>query len=382
MKILIVSTCPTHPVTAGNRKGILNQVEILRNLGNEVYFFYIHISPLRISKDQGGNLNELRNYWGDSLFIWKMTRMIHLYQMLLQKFRRIFNNSYLKVDDLYPQAITKKINQLNSAYQFDCCIVNYYFLSKLFTKSQFPIKALFTHDYFAYKNLLVGMNNIGYNTTAHEEAKALQRSPNILSVNSDESVYFSKLSPQSNIYNIFSHYTYHPLKYVGNKKILFFSGNNIFNINGIKWFIDNIYPHLKKDDPNIELVIGGSICNSININCNGISLYGLVDNPETFYSIGDIVINPTSEGTGLKIKTFEAISYNRVVIAHPHSVEGIYKPEVAPVLVAKNDLEWIDYIKNTIQNEMVINKQMSINRRYLDEMNSYVELEYKKLLGI
>lgn len=47
MRILIVSKCPTHPTDAGNRWGILAQTEILRELGNEIYFLYIDERPLR-----------------------------------------------------------------------------------------------------------------------------------------------------------------------------------------------------------------------------------------------------------------------------------------------------------------------------------------------
>ena len=41
MKILIVSKCQTHKPTAGNRRFILNQIDLLRQLGHEVHFLFI-----------------------------------------------------------------------------------------------------------------------------------------------------------------------------------------------------------------------------------------------------------------------------------------------------------------------------------------------------
>ena len=47
MKILIVSKCPTHPTSAGNRWGILAQTQILKDLGNEIFFLYIDERPMK-----------------------------------------------------------------------------------------------------------------------------------------------------------------------------------------------------------------------------------------------------------------------------------------------------------------------------------------------
>lgn len=379
-KVLIVSSCPTHPVTAGNRKGILNQVEALKALGCDVFFFYIHIKPI-IGKGDDITTKELEKYWGDHLIVWKMPKLVHIYQMILQRFRIKFNDGYIKVDDMYPNGINSKIYAIQKIHNFDSCIVNYYYLSKLFTKVTFPIEALFTHDYFAYKGILVGSKKVGLNTTAHEEAIALQRSPNIFSVNTDETIYFSKLSPKSKIYNIFSHYDYYSSNIVGNAKLLFFSGNNDYNINGLNWFLSNVFPILKQTIPDVELTIGGSICKSIDIQDERINKLGFFDDPAEFYALGDVVINPTYQGTGLKIKTFEAISYDKVVIAHPHSVEGIYKPEKAPVIVAKEPQEWLDSVIQVIKHQDVIETYKRRNGTYLQEMKKYVESEYKKFLN-
>lgn len=50
MKILVVSKCPTHPTTAGNRWGILAQTKILEKLDNEIHFLYIQELPMKIDK--------------------------------------------------------------------------------------------------------------------------------------------------------------------------------------------------------------------------------------------------------------------------------------------------------------------------------------------
>ena len=41
-KLLIVSDTPTHPVSGGNRACILQNVDLLRNMGFDIYFLYVH----------------------------------------------------------------------------------------------------------------------------------------------------------------------------------------------------------------------------------------------------------------------------------------------------------------------------------------------------
>lgn len=380
MKILIISSCPTHPVTAGNRKAILNQVEIFKRLGHDVYFLYIYIRPLFGGNEHG--LNELKSYWGDHLFLYEMSTFEHLTHLLTQRFRQYFNNGYLHVDDHYPYRLNALINRLNNTYHFDCCIVNYYYLSRALVKTNIPKKGLYTHDYFAFKGILVGNKNVGFNTTANDEAKALQRAPHIFALNSEEAIYFSKLSPKSKIYNTYCYYQYNSNEYIGNKNLLFFSGDNVFNLNGLKWFLDYVFPEIVKEIPDVKLIIGGSICKKIeNYQSNNVHLIGFVEDPKDFYNKGDIVINPTYQGTGLKIKTFEGISYDKVVVAHPHSIKGIYNLEKAPIFASESPIEWAKFIKSVICNKNRIAEIKRQDREYITNMNEFIVAEYDKFFN-
>jgi hypothetical protein len=223
---------------------------------------------------------------------------------------------------------------------------------------------------------------VGYNTTAHQEAIAMQRSKNIFAVNSEEAIYFQKLSPFSHVYNIFSYYNYYASKYVGNKNLLFLSGDNEYNLNGLKWFLDDIFSALLDNIDDIKLYIAGGICRKLNdIHHPNIIKFGFIQNPEDFYSLGDFVINPTFEGTGLKIKTFEGVSYDKVVLAHPHSAEGIYKPDEAPVFVSSNKNEWCEFLKSTMMNKEKIEFIKMRDREYINDMNHFIENEYNRFLS-
>lgn len=377
MKILIVSSVPTHPVSAGNRKAILNLVDLLKSMGHFVKFLFIDEKPLLSSKDN--NYCELQKYWGSGLIVFPVSSFEHIIHLIKQRFRRIFQRGITKVDDYYPFGLSCFLKHLQEKERFDCCIVNYYFLSKALMQKDIPLTGLYTHDYFAYKSMLVGNKKVGYGTDSNQEAIAMQRAKHIFALNTEEAIYFSKLSPKSSVYNVFNTFEMVKTNYVGNKNLLFFSGDNQYNINGLMWFLENIFTEIIRADSDIKLLIGGGICKVLkNINTQNIELIGYVKDPLEFYMRGDVVINPTYQGTGLKIKTFEAIAYGKVVLAHPHSVAGIYDPTNAPVFASEDTNEWLSFIKLVLCNKHEILKIKMKDESYIKNMNKYVTCQFEK----
>lgn len=385
MKVLIVSKCQTHPTTAGNRRFIVNQVDLFRRMGHDVHMLYIEEKALSSSKNAEEDvIDKMIPYWGDKLHIYKVSKVEKAWFNFLEKIvRPRFNNGYMKVDDKYPSGLTKFVEVLDEKEHFDCLIVNYYYLTKLFTKTRIPLKGLTTHDYFCYKDQLVGIKNVLSGTDAHQEAIAMQRSPHIFALNTEEAILFSKMAPLNRVYNVFSTYDYHPCNKIGNKVMLFLSGPNPYNLNGLKWFVDNILPAIIKKNSDAKLRIGGAICKVISEYANNpnIELVGFVDDPDVFYNSADVVINPTYQGTGLKIKTFESISYDKVTVVHPHSMTGIYNPGEAPIFASTDANAWADYL-NRVWNEVgFIENLKAQNKRYLTEMQSFIESEYNRFFN-
>lgn len=383
MKILIVSKIPTHPVTAGNRSFILNNVNLLKKMGHELHFLYIEQISFHGKKDVNRDIEELTNYWGEKLHIYQQTFIQKIWVVILQRFRWIMNNGYFKCDDEYPFGLHRCINKLQKTYGFDACIVNYYYLSKTLSKIDIPLKGLYTHDYFAYKALLVGDKNVGYNTTASQEAKAMQRAPHIFALNTGEAEYFRRLSPCSKVYNVFNTYSYHHQPLARNHNIVFLSGNNPYNINGLRWFLTAIFPAICESFNDVKLIIGGSICNQLQgiQETAHIQKVGIIDNLDAFYTLGDVAINPTYQGTGLKIKTFEAISFDKVTMVHPHSIDGIFRPENAPIFSSINREEWVKYLAKVWGDDNNVISIKERNAKYIETLNEFIVSEYERFFS-
>lgn len=387
MRILIVCKYPTHPTVEGNRKFIVEQVELFKRMGHEVHYLYVMERALFKGNNEDEDcLSQMRDYWNDKLHIYRESKCIKFKFNLIARYRQLFGDGYEHCDDEFPYGLIKFVNRLNEREQYDCCLVNYYTLSYLLPKIKIPLKGLVTHDYFSYKNLLLNQKKTWMGTSADQEAKGLQRSPHIFALNTEESIFFSKISPQSKIYNVFSSYKYRSNKVVGNNDILFLSGRNKFNVNGLNWFLSEIYPKIVVKFPDVKLKIGGGICNVIEHlqNTPNIELMGYIDDAKSFYESADVVINPTYQGTGLKIKTFEGISYDKVVMAHPHSLIGIFSPDNAPVFASENANEWVIFLEKIWSGASGVDEIAAIkkqNEQYLKSMSQFIETEYQKFFN-
>lgn len=381
MKILIVSKCPTHPTNAGNRWGILAQAQILERLGNEIHFLYVQELPMHGNvKVYDRDLEETSKYWGTRFHFFNVPKIEKLSFNIKKYIDKAFFNNYYNVDEVYPLGLSSYIDRLQKRENFDICIVNYVYLTKLFSKVKFTKTAVFTHDCMSYKNLMV--NEPCRTMNAHQEAKGLQRCQHIFAVQDEEMAYFHLLSPRSKVYNIYSKYDYHPQPIAGNHNVVFLSGGNSYNVNGIHWFVKEVFPLIRKRFNDAKLLIGGSICKVIKDldDVPGVQLLGFVDNPADFYTKADVAINPVYQGTGLKIKTFEAISYDKVTLVHPHSMAGIFKKDEAPLFASDKPEKWVEMLEKVWGKNKCIENAKVKNKAYLKDMNEFIEAEYRKFL--
>jgi hypothetical protein len=65
------------------------------------------------------------------------------------------------------------------------------------------------------------------------------------------------------------------------------------------------------------------VCGAVDGGADGVELLGPVDRLEAAYAEARAVINPAVAGTGLKIKTLEALSHLRPIVVWPSGVDGL-----------------------------------------------------------
>jgi len=67
----------------------------------------------------------------------------------------------------------------------------------------------------------------------------------------------------------------------------------------------------------------------------GVTLHGLVPSLEPYYADAAVVLNPVPYGTGLKIKTVEALCFGKALVTTPSGVIGLPRDGDLPYVIAE-----------------------------------------------
>lgn len=374
-RILVAADMTTHPCVGGNNQCVMQYVSTLKNLGFDVYYLLIGVEGLSEETIQA-----TKEYWGDHLFLYKTPKS----QVFIQKvIRRILRKTYPPCIDFYsPLGIVKYVNTLQNKYNFSGLIVNYIWQSKL-AECDIPVKALYTHDVFSYRDERMKAGANWHNYPVSIEAKGIRRFKNVLAIQDVERDFFKYLSPRSNVVSVYTGFEFIDQPIVKNKNILFFSGGGDLNLSGIRRFLDKVWPLFHETDSEIKLLIGGNICKSLDEESipEGVALMGRYDDVSDFYAQGNIVINPVFEGSGLKIKTFEAVAHGKTTIVDPHSMIGIFDRENNPLLVAQTPDDYVRIILSRLDNPELLEKDKQVATAYIKRLNHYISNQYSNIFN-
>lgn len=130
---------------------------------------------------------------------------------------------------------------------------------------------------------------------------------------------------------------------LSNCTALFLGSNFPPNIEGIRWFVKNVLPFTK-----INLVIAGSGMEFLRDEFCGIDrlqVLGYVEDLNKLYASVRFMVMPILSGSGMKVKTAEALKYGKFIFASPEAVVG-YKVTKTEVCVCEDAKAYIKNINN------------------------------------
>ncbi len=106
------------------------------------------------------------------------------------------------------------------------------------------------------------------------------------------------------------------------------------NVIGIRSFLSEVWPTVRAAHPQALLTVCGKVCQAISNPPEGVILAGCVPDLAPYYRQAAIVINPVPYGSGLKIKTVEALAEGKCLVCTEEAIRGLGSPEEVPVVVA------------------------------------------------
>jgi glycosyltransferase involved in cell wall biosynthesis len=391
----MISPTPTHPQNAGNRSRIFNVAELLRKNGYDVHFL--------LTEFDSPDLEAMSAYWKDALHLFRPEvytaslsgvkvlagKALTAARILKRKFRRLyyrmhysgdaFRYNYL-IDDYYNPSLQKYLEDLQREHQFDIVLIEYVYLSKAFLAFDGQVlKLLDTHDILSnrYRIFLEkGLKPEWFSFFPEEESIGFKRADMVIAIQEEEREIIRKLTNKEVV--LLGH-TVHtsPVILNGsfNYTLLFVASHNSINVNSVNDFIERMFPEVQRAFPDIRLILAGSIIQAKDRikHRDGIEFLGEVADISTAYALADIVVNPVRYGTGLKIKSIEALSFGKPMVAFKAGMVGLNVEPADPFcLVCDTEEDFIESVLTLVRDADLRNRLKINALKFVESYNQQV----------
>ncbi|WP_419897276.1 glycosyltransferase [Roseomonas sp. USHLN139] len=312
MRCLVISPTPSHPANAGNRQRIQALLRRLKAQGHEVHFCFVAreaVGP--------GDIEAMRAAW-DRLTVLPYDRSQE----------RRSKGEVFGIDDWFPPSLEAAIAGLAEEEVYHLVLVEYVFLSRAL--ELFPagtLKLIDTHDVFAGRDRrlrAIGLQPAFFYTTAEEEGRGLDRADLVLAIQDEERaeleertravvVTLGHVPPVAPL----------PPRDTGAPPVIGYvgSGNPINQAALAALLAAADLPALAA--AGAEWRIAGGAARGLPAATPPLVPLGEVEDLEGFYAGIDLAVNPHQGGTGLKIKTVEALAHGRAVIGTADAFLGL-----------------------------------------------------------
>jgi Glycosyl transferases group 1 len=116
----------------------------------------------------------------------------------------------------------------------------------------------------------------------------------------------------------------------------FVGSDSVHNVEGLRWFLAEVWPHLRATLPTARLEVCGSVGHALGLRAipNGVLLQGLVPDLGTVLHRAAIAVAPILAGSGLKIKLLDYVAHGLGTVTTPVGVEGFEVTRDWPFTVA------------------------------------------------
>jgi glycosyltransferase involved in cell wall biosynthesis len=178
------------------------------------------------------------------------------------------------------------------------------------------------------------LSNVWVTCTAEEERRLLEKADVIIAIQSRELERFRRLVPHRQIVCVPHYVLVRPSPFKGRRAVVIIvGGNSPPNVEGTTAFLKDGWPVVCRERPGTELHVYGELAGAIPSGEQVIRI-GFTKSLQRAYRQATVVINPVRLGTGLKIKTVDALAHGKAVVTTSCGAEGLEHGASSAFLVA------------------------------------------------
>jgi GT2 family glycosyltransferase/glycosyltransferase involved in cell wall biosynthesis len=358
--ILFFSPFPSHPQSHGNRTTIYSLAKIFQGLGHKVHFVVLNSAD--VTED---GINAMQSTW-DTFDILDFNN-----PMLADEFD-------LPWDSWYEKGLGEKIKCLCHKYEIDIAFCSYIFQSKILEfVPNYILKIIDTHDKMSdrYKMLQdKGLKPEFFSCSLLDEGNYLHRSDIVLARRKEESILFDSLTNpgRSLVVPHLENANFVWNKSHSIKKVGIVASANKINLAMLKDFLNSVEQKLDGKRCPFMIHVAGEIREMTHALPNQdrnifrspwIQMHGFVPNISDFYSEMDIIVSPVTIGTGINVKSVQAMAYGMPLLTTANGIKGLETGD--PLHTHQN----LDELAETLLN--LTNRGDELNRLSILSRNQY-----------
>jgi glycosyltransferase involved in cell wall biosynthesis len=335
-RLLVIADIGVGPPHHGNRSRMRALLQACRELGYELHFAGVRLTP----QERAATLPHVDRWVADfDRPLRRLKALRRVASTLLRCTKALLPKSIRRiyvlpsgVDSGFCSHWLPEARALQQRANYSRVLVAYVFNSAFL--EAFPTatrKVLDTHDVFADRDARLAERGLSsehgwISMTPASEIKGLLRADVLIGIQKHESEYFRSV--------VGSNCAVHTVGYTPDPACLpfpagvepvvgFLAGANALNVAGFEDFAAHVWPVVLRRQPRLQLLIAGGICNAIGQLPANSTTMGTLHDASEFYRRCSVTINPTFAGTGLKIKTIEALAFGRACVTTPHAAAGL-----------------------------------------------------------
>ncbi|MBN2243024.1 MAG: glycosyltransferase [Acidobacteria bacterium] len=329
--ILFVTHVPIWAPAAGNEIRLFNLIRYLKSRNHAVAMVYCPLDGGPVPESARAEISKYIDHFYSVSETEKRqaeSRPSVLYKQLRSRQEPGILKWLATEDAFCPEAAVLKTIEALDTLNPRVLVAEYIWMSRIL-KLAGPgcLRVIDLHDKFSDKSSKVTPLGIedSLAVTEDEEAAFLSRCDIAVAIQDAEARAFRRMEVQPLVITAGVDFPAIANRDPKNRElvVLIVASGNHLNVKCIQDFITESWPSVRKSMKCARLRIIGGVCGSLRTSDRTIHLAGYRQDLSAEYGRAHVVVNPVAAGTGLKIKSIEALSHGKPLVATAEAVEGI-----------------------------------------------------------
>lgn len=320
LNILYFSPFPSHPSSHGNQSTIQQFAKRFQKMGHKVHFALLQSSIYSPEDEQA-----MKNAW-DSFEILPNAKPLWA------------DGNPIPFDGWYEEGLGERIRLLCAKYDIDIVFCSYIFQSKMLEYvPDCILKVIDTHDKMGDRYEMLRKNGQPlefFSCSPEEEGAYLRRADVVVARRAEEASYFDSVTGRQSAVVVphfedpqFISRDFNKLEKVG----IVASANQI-NLAIVSQLLEAINTKVDGKPIPFTVHIAGQVKNMVDalpsseqsiFHQSWVKMHGFVPEIADFYNEMDVIVSPVTMGTGINVKTVQAMAYGMPLLTTSCGGKGI-----------------------------------------------------------